>query len=189
MMNELEYESGTGLLMPASERCFTLQPVLLVNKAFYVLANWSGPKLLYRLPAMQHPKKAPEEVSHNLMLCSSSTWAHRDWWRNGNRRFISPTGTANHSRQAAWGNDEHRRAETVSIATSDRVHMGPVARLVHLPTGTRTDMQAHTLLVRLLQHNGRLGRMCGRHCRFPPPFLAVWWFLPRGTCVRGRKRK
>lgn len=127
----------------------------------------------------QHPKQPLQEVSDNLMLCSPSTLAHLDWWCNGNWRFITPAGVANHRRQEAWGKDEHRLTECPLLTTSDWIHTGQLARLVPLPTGTLTD----THLVCLLQHNGRLGRMCGRHSIFPPPFLTVRWFLPR-TCAR-----
>lgn len=39
----------------------------------------------------------------------------------------------------------------------------------------------HAFLVCLFQHNGRLGRMCGRHRIFPPAFLCCFC----RACVRG----
>lgn len=73
--------------------------------------------------------------------------------------------------------DSHSLTSLPGVLTYPQVH-GLKRRPTHTQTRSRThDTQAQRkLLVCLLQHNGRLGRMCARDHIFPPPFLAVWWF-------------
>lgn len=131
------------------------------------------------------------------MLCGSSTLACLYWLCNGNWRFMTPAGVTNHQRREAWrGKDEQRRTAWVSSPTPSDWLSWQAYPQVHRLTRKLTHMQTcspwhdthanHTLLVSLLQHNGRLGRMCGRDHIFPPPFLAVWWFLSC-TCERPKQ--
>lgn len=122
------------------------------------------------------------------MLCSSSTLARPDWLCNGNWRFITPAGVANHRRREAWGEGRMSRGglhECPAVTTSDWLHLlaWPTHRYTDWHASSHTCRHAHSDMthmqthVCLLQHNGRLGRMCGRDRIFPPPFLAVRRFL------------
>lgn len=56
------------------------------------------------------------------MLCSSSTLARLDWLCNGNWRFITPAGVANHRRREALGGERMSRGglhECPALTTSD----------------------------------------------------------------------
>lgn len=71
----------------------------------------------------------------------------------------------------------HRLPRQASSLTRRYADLNAGTRRTHTQTRSHThDTHAkHTLLVHLLQHNGRLGRMCARDHILPPPFLAVWW--------------
>lgn len=71
----------------------------------------------------------------------------------------------------------HRLPRQASSLTRRYADLNARTTRTHAATCTQThDTHAgHTLLVHLLQHNGRLGRMCARDHILPPPFLAVWW--------------
>lgn len=72
--------------------------------------------------------------------------------------------------------DSHSLTSLPGVLTYPQVH-GLKRGLTRTQTCSRThDTHARRkLLVCLLRHNGRLGRMCARDHIFPPPFLAVWW--------------
>lgn len=126
-------------------------------------------------------------------MYSSLALARPDRLCNGNWGFTVPAGVTNHQRWAAWGRKDQKRC--FGLIVQPRLPLIDfLTRLPRLPAGTRTLMQArhahkrtqtgshthdthttHTLLVHLLQHNGRLGRMCARDHILPSPFLAVWW--------------
>lgn len=69
------------------------------------------------------------------MLCSSSTLARLDWLCNGNWRFITPAGVANHRRREAWGVEGWAKEGCMSVQRWLPL-TALLAGLVHLPTGT-----------------------------------------------------
>lgn len=92
----------------------------------------------------QHPKEPLQEVSDNLMLSSSSALACLDLLCNGNCRFITPAGVANHRRRETCGRgmsggELHR----CPLLTTCWVHAGLHARLLtHRYAGRHASSRA-----------------------------------------------
>ncbi len=132
------------------------------------------------------------------MLCSSSTLARPDWLCNGNWRFITPAGVANHRRREAWGGGE-RWAEAGCMSVQRWLPLTDYTHSPGLPTGTQTDTQAHTHanMLSLTWHTCKhmyasfnttavLGGCAEEIAYFLLPFLLFGGFCL--VCVRGWKQ-